>query len=69
PGDYYAHYYRALVELQTGDADDAIAAAERALDTGYPVAVLAAEPILEVLWEDPRFVALVARHSVGGRKK
>ncbi|MBT8104193.1 MAG: tetratricopeptide repeat protein, partial [Woeseiaceae bacterium] len=69
PGDYYAHYYRALVELQSGDAGNAIAAAERALDTGYPVAVLAAEPILEVLWEDPRFVALVARHSVGGRKK
>ena len=69
PGDYYAHYYQALVELQTGDTDAAVDAVERAIDTGYPVAVLAAEPILEELWDDSRFVALMARHSVGGQKK
>jgi tetratricopeptide (TPR) repeat protein/DNA-binding winged helix-turn-helix (wHTH) protein len=69
PGDYYAHYYQALVELRAGDTAAAIAAAERALEAGYPVAVLAAEPILEELWEDSRFVALMARHSVGGGQK
>ncbi|MBT8083157.1 MAG: tetratricopeptide repeat protein [Gammaproteobacteria bacterium] len=69
PGDYYAHYYKALVELRAGDTDAAVDAAERALDAGYPVAVLAAEPILEGLWDNSRFVALMARHSVGGQQK
>lgn len=69
PGDYYVHYYEALVELRAGDMDAAVAAAENALDAGYPVAVLAAEPILEDLWNHSRFVELMARHSVGGQRQ
>jgi TolB-like protein/DNA-binding winged helix-turn-helix (wHTH) protein/Tfp pilus assembly protein PilF len=65
PGDPYTHYYEALVELHAGNIDEAIAAAGRALDAGYPVAMLAAEPILEDLWNESRFVELMARHSGG----
>ena len=60
---------QALVELHAGDTAAAIDAAEHAIDAGYPVAVLAAEPILAGLWDDSRFVALMARHSVGGQQK
>jgi TolB-like protein/DNA-binding winged helix-turn-helix (wHTH) protein/Tfp pilus assembly protein PilF len=68
PGDPYTHYYEALVKLHAGKTDEAIDAAGRALDGGYPVAVLAAEPILRDLWNEPRFVELMARHSTGGQQ-
>ncbi len=69
PGDYYTLYYLALVELRAGNRGAAIDAVERALEAGYPVAVLAAEPILKELWSESRFVELIARRSVGGQKQ
>ena len=69
PGDYYAHYYDALVDLKAGNTDEAIDAAGRALDAGYPAAVMAAEPILDELWNDSRFVDLMAKRSGGGQEQ
>ena len=69
PGDYYSLYYQALVELRAGNRDAAIDAVGKALDAGYPVAVLAAEPILKELWDESRFVELIARRSIGGQKQ
>jgi len=65
PGDYYTHYYQALVELRAGDVAAAVDAVSDALESGYPVALLAAEPILKQLWDDSRFVEVMARHSGG----
>jgi len=69
PGDYYTLYYQALVELRAGNRSAAIDAVGSALDAGYPVAVLAAEPIVKELWDESRFVELMARRSVGGQKQ
>jgi tetratricopeptide (TPR) repeat protein/DNA-binding winged helix-turn-helix (wHTH) protein len=68
PAYPYAHYYHALVNLQRGDRAAAIDAAESAIENGYSVAMLAAEPILDNLHDDSRFVRLLAKHSIGGRE-
>ena len=65
PAYPYSHYYKALVALRAGDKDTAIRSCERALETGYPAAMLAAEPILEELRGDSRFARLLAEHNVG----
>jgi tetratricopeptide (TPR) repeat protein/DNA-binding winged helix-turn-helix (wHTH) protein len=49
PDDPYTHYYDGLVLAREGDIEGAIAALEVAVDLGYPVAFLAAEPHLEAL--------------------
>lgn len=60
PADPYSHYFRALVLLKTGDSAGALGSIEDALEKGYPVAMLAAEPILRELRQDSRFVSLLA---------
>ena len=65
PADPYSHYFDALVKLKSGFASDAMVALELAVQTGYPVAMLAAEPILKELRQDPRFVSLLASDPVG----
>ncbi|MDH4056353.1 MAG: winged helix-turn-helix domain-containing protein [Gammaproteobacteria bacterium] len=60
PADPYSHYFDALVKLKSGLASDALAALELAVEAGYPVAMLAAEPILKELRQDSRFVSLLA---------
>ena len=41
----------------------AFTAVEKALETGYPVAMLEAEPILKEMRSDSRFLALIAEHK------
>lgn len=65
PADPYSHYFDALVKLKSGRASDALAALELAVQTGYPVAMLAAEPILKELRQDSRFVRLLANKPQG----
>ncbi|MDH3546236.1 MAG: tetratricopeptide repeat protein [Gammaproteobacteria bacterium] len=58
PEDPYAHYYDALVFLRAGDREAALAALEVAADKGYSRHMLAAEPLLAPLRQDPKFVAM-----------
>ncbi len=60
PADSYSHYFRALVLLRQGDADNALESIKDALNYGYPVAMLGSEPILKELRQDSRFVSLLA---------
>jgi len=63
PADPYSHYFRALVLLEMGDADGALESVKDAIETGYPVAMLTAEPILGELRQDSRFVSLLATRN------
>lgn len=58
--DPYSHYYNAIVRLQGGETEIAIDALGIAIDGGFSVAMIAAEPILKELRGDTRFQALVA---------
>jgi tetratricopeptide (TPR) repeat protein len=59
PDDPYTHYYDALVFLRAGNQDAALTALEIAADKGYSRQILAAEPHLASLRNDPRFSAIV----------
>ena len=59
PDDPYTHYYDGLVRYRSGDSDGAIAALGVAVDSGYPAALLAAEPHLESLRADNRFQQII----------
>lgn len=63
PALTYVHYYAALVYWYVGDRDMAFAAVEQALETGYPLQLLDAEPILRELREDPRYVAVTSEYK------
>ena len=58
PSDPYASYYEGLINASFGDAGAAMDALERAVENGYPIELLAAEPLLESLRENPIFKAL-----------
>jgi len=68
PAYPYPHYYDALIKHKAGQTDAAIDAAERALENGYPVEMLAAEPILKPLAENPRFRELLEKHRNGEKE-
>jgi tetratricopeptide (TPR) repeat protein len=68
-GDPYSYYYVGLIHLQNAEPDAAIRALESALDNGYRVEMLAAEPYVQPLKENPRFKDLLANYGVGGDKK
>jgi Flp pilus assembly protein TadD len=59
PDDPYTHYYDAMVFLRAGDKAAALAALEIAADKGYSRRMLAAEPHLAQLRNNPRFSAIV----------
>lgn len=59
PDDPFTHYYNGLVRFRDGDTDGAIAALGTAVDNGYPVALLAAEPHLESLRTHERFQEII----------
>ena len=61
PADPYSHYFDALVKLKAGDPEAAIDALELSVENGYPLAMLAAEPILEEIKDDRRFARLLVR--------
>jgi hypothetical protein len=59
PNDPYVHYIYGLVLTRQGKRSAALAELETAVDMGYPLVMLAAEPHLKDLKERPRFLALV----------
>jgi len=60
PSDPYIHYYSGLIRLRAREPKRALDDFEAALERGYPIRLLAADPQLESLRDDPRFQGLVA---------
>jgi tetratricopeptide (TPR) repeat protein len=58
--DPYGLYYAGLIQLRSGDRDAALASFRRAIETGYPPKMLAAEPYIGDLRSDSDFQALLA---------
>ncbi|HNP62445.1 MAG TPA: tetratricopeptide repeat protein [Woeseiaceae bacterium] len=63
PADPYSHYFDAIVKLKGGDTAAAIASLEVAVESGYPLAMLEAEPILKGIRQNPRFVDLLKKNQ------
>jgi len=63
PNDPYVHYIHGLVLTRLGERSAALAKLETAVDMGYPLVMLAAEPHLSDLKDRPRFLALVNKQS------
>ena len=61
PNDAYSHYYDALIALQAGDEQHALAALHRAADAGYSRVLIQAEPHLAALRNNPEFLAIVSQ--------
>ena len=59
PDDPFTHYYDGLVLARVGDIDGAIAALEVAVDSGYPIALLAAEPHLASLVDYAGYLEII----------
>lgn len=59
PDDPYAHVIDGLVLLRAGDADAALTALETAARKGYSIEMLAVDPHLAALQDDPRFKTLL----------
>lgn len=64
PDDPYADYIRALIYTHYGQVDDALTALEAASDKGYSVNILGAEPQLQSLHGNRRFVAIVGAENI-----
>jgi len=62
PGDPNVHYYDGLLKFRRGDMVAAIKALRSAVDMGYPVAMLAADPLLGDLRSDDRFARLIGKN-------
>ena len=58
-GDPYVHYIDALILVQLGNYAMAISKLETAVETGYPLALMAVEPHLRSLESEPRFQTLI----------
>ncbi|MHC4707349.1 MAG: tetratricopeptide repeat protein, partial [Planctomycetota bacterium] len=63
PGDPYVYYIHGLVLTRLGEHTAALAELETAVEMGYPLVMLAAEPHLTDLKGKPRFVALVKKQD------
>jgi tetratricopeptide (TPR) repeat protein/TolB-like protein len=61
PDDPYAHYIDGLIWLRDGDTDAALSALEIAADRGYSLQMMAAEPHLASIHDNPRFRAILDR--------
>jgi tetratricopeptide (TPR) repeat protein/TolB-like protein/DNA-binding winged helix-turn-helix (wHTH) protein len=61
PDDPYVHYIDGLVRLRGGDADAALAALEAAAARGYPLRMLAGDPLLAPLHGEPRFGKILGK--------
>lgn len=59
PDDPFTHYYEALVHNRGGDTEAAIAALRIAVNGGYPVALLEADPHLEALRTHEEFQEII----------
>ena len=58
PSDPYLYFMRALINLRQDRTSEALADLETAAAMGYPIKLIAAEPHLESLRNEPRFKAL-----------
>jgi tetratricopeptide (TPR) repeat protein len=63
PGDPQVHLYSALISLRAGDRTSAFKDIQSAVEMGYPPGLLAAEPHLKALRDDPEFKALMTAAS------
>lgn len=61
PGDPNVHFYDALLKIKSGQRDAAIESLTTAASQGYPVAMLAADPLLGDLHGDTRFEEIIGR--------
>ncbi len=61
PTDPYVHHTNALVLARMGNLDAALDRLEMAVDMGYPLALIGAEPHFEMLHSEPRFADLVGK--------
>jgi TolB-like protein/Tfp pilus assembly protein PilF/DNA-binding winged helix-turn-helix (wHTH) protein len=61
PDDVYAHYYGALVWLESGDKQRALEELSTAIELGYSTAMLRADPQFDSLRGGPRFDRLVGK--------
>ena len=61
PTDPYVHYINALVLARMGSRDDALDRLEMAVEMGFPLALIEAEPHLEMLKGEPRFIDLIRK--------
>jgi tetratricopeptide (TPR) repeat protein/TolB-like protein/DNA-binding winged helix-turn-helix (wHTH) protein len=60
PRDPYVHYYKALIINETGATSDALDALRQAVDLGYPIAMLAADPLFRELSNNPQFGQIIS---------
>jgi tetratricopeptide (TPR) repeat protein len=63
PNDPYGHYYGALIDVLSGNNDDALDALELAVEKGYPPAMLVVDPLLSDLHEYSKFRDFVSEHN------
>lgn len=63
PGDPYVHYTHGLVLTRMGEPEKALLALKRAVDMGYPLAMLRSEPHLAGLRDTPRYEELVLQQE------
>ena len=59
PSDPYLFFVRALINLRQDRTSESLADLEKAVEMGYSVKMIAAEPYLESLRFEPRFRALL----------
>jgi hypothetical protein len=59
----YVCYDAAVTNVSLGEADEALAAIERAVELGYPVELLSVDAGLAPLMETDRFRALIAKRE------
>lgn len=62
PGDPYTYYYDAMIRYQTGDDEAALSSLAAALERGYPVGLLVAEPHLGDIRGNERFHAIIVEN-------
>lgn len=60
PDDPYSHYINGLVHLRAGDKAAALLALRLAADMGYSRRMMAAEPHLNLLKNEPEFLAILS---------
>jgi tetratricopeptide (TPR) repeat protein/DNA-binding winged helix-turn-helix (wHTH) protein len=61
PGDPYVHLITALISVRFGDSSTVYDELEQAIEAGYSRELLAVEPHLKSIWQDPRFQALTGQ--------
>ena len=63
PGIMYVHYNSALIHVQFGEVDEALAALGRAVELSYERELLRVDPALKGLQDDERFRQLVSNNG------